>query len=58
MEHAAGLVTGHHVQIYRVDTVENTALDIRVVAAQTAQQNLDLCRLEPAAAVVASYSFR
>ncbi len=52
MEHAAGLVTGHHVQIYRVDTVENTALDIRVVAAQTAQQNLDLLPLGTAAAVV------
>ena len=47
MEHAAGLVTGHHVQIYRVDTVENAALDIRVVAAQTAQEYLDLLPLEP-----------
>ena len=25
MEHAAGLVTGHHIQIYRVDTAENAA---------------------------------
>ena len=53
MKHAAGLVTGHHIQIYRVDTVENAALDIRVVAAQTAQQNLDLLPLGTAAAVVA-----
>ena len=53
MKHAAGLVTGHHVQIYRVDAVENAALDIRVVAAQTAQQDLDLLPLGTAAAVVA-----
>ena len=44
MKHAAGLVTGHHIQIYRVDTVENAALNIRVVAAQMAQQKKRLRR--------------
>lgn len=40
MEYAAGLVAGHHIQIDRVNAVENAALDIGIVAAQTAQQDL------------------
>ena len=53
MEYAAGLVAGHHIQIDRVNAVENAALDIGIVAAQTAQQDLDLLPLGTAAAVVA-----
>ena len=53
MQHTAGLVAGHHVQIDRVDAVEDAALDAGVVAAQTAQQGLDLLALGTAAAVVA-----
>ena len=53
MQHTAGLVAGHHVQIDRVDAVEDAVLDAGVVAAQTAQQGLDLLALGTAAAVVA-----
>ena len=53
MEYAAGLVAGHHIQIDRVNAVENAALDIGIVAAQTAQQDLDLLTLGAAAAIVA-----
>ena len=53
MEYAAGLVAGHHIQIDRVNAVENAALDIGIVAAQTAQQELDLLTLGAAAAIVA-----
>ena len=45
MKYAAGLVAGHHIQIDRVNAVENAALDIGIVAAQTAQQELDLLTL-------------
>ena len=53
MQHTAGLVAGHHVQIDRVDAVEDAVLDAGIVAAQTAQQSLDLLALGTAAAVVA-----
>ena len=53
MEYAAGLVAGHHIQIDRVNAVENAALDIGIVAAQTAQQDLDLLTFGAAAAIVA-----
>ena len=49
MEYTAGLVAGHHIQIDRVNAVENAALDIGIVAAQTAQQDLDLLPLGTAA---------
>ncbi len=51
MEYTAGLVAGHHIQIDRVNAVENAALDIGIVAAQTAQQDLDLLTLGAAAIV-------
>ena len=53
MEYTAGLVAGHHIQIDRVNAVENAAFDIGIVAAQTAQQDLDLLTLGAAAAIVA-----
>ena len=52
MKYAAGLVAGHHIQIDRVNAVENAALDVGIVAAQTAQQELDLLTLGAAAAIV------
>ena len=53
MLHTLGLVAGHCVERYSVDAAENAVLDVRIVAHQTAQQDLDLLPLGAAPAVVA-----
>ena len=53
MLHTLGLVAGHCVERYSVDAAEDAVFDVRVVAHQAAQQDLDLLTLGAASAVVA-----
>ena len=51
--HALGFIAGHSVQRHGVDAAEDAVLDVRVVAFQSAEQDLRLLPLGTAAAIVA-----
>ena len=51
--HALGFIAGHGVQRHGVDAAEDAVLDVRVVAFQSAEQDLRLLPLGTATAIVA-----